>query len=92
MGVTAFQGGGGHGPSKKDSEAATDSVLGAQLSEHAHPTVARALKLIDVVGALADPSRCHPGRHCPENRDLVVARTIGHRMRPFTSRRSWLRE
>jgi chromate transporter len=29
MGVTAFQGGGGHGPSKKGSEAVVDSLLGA---------------------------------------------------------------
>src|SRR5207253_5287803 len=33
MGVTAFQGGGGHGPSKKGSEAVVDSLLGDQLPE-----------------------------------------------------------
>src|SRR5439155_27197438 len=43
-GVTAFQGGNGHGPSKKGNEAAGDSLLGDQLPEHARPTVARALK------------------------------------------------
>ena len=62
MGVTAFQGGGGHGPSKKGGEAVVDSLLGDQLPEHARPTVARALKsssvwlalwLIPVVALLA---------------------------------------
>ena len=44
MGVTVFQGGGGHGPGKKGGEAAVTSLLGEQLPEHARPTVARALK------------------------------------------------
>ena len=52
MGVTAFQGGGGHGPSKKGSEAVVDSLLGEQLPEHARPTVARALKSSSVWLAL----------------------------------------
>jgi chromate transporter len=46
MGIAAFQGGGGHGPSKTDgSEPVVDSLLGDQLPEHARPTVARALKV-----------------------------------------------
>ena len=52
MGVTAFQGGGGHGPSKKGGEAVVDSLLGEQLPEHARPTVARALKSSSVWLAL----------------------------------------
>ena len=44
MGAGAFQGGGGHGPGKKGSEAVVDSLLGDQLPEHARPTVGRALK------------------------------------------------
>ena len=51
MGVMVFQGG-GHGPSKKGSEAVVDSLLGEQLPEHAHPTVARALKSSSVWLAL----------------------------------------
>ena len=62
MGVTLFQGGGGHGPGKKGGEAVVDSLLGDQLPDHARPTVARALKsssvwlalwLIPVVALLA---------------------------------------
>ena len=52
MGVTAFQGGGGHGPSKKDGEAVVESLLGEQLPEHARPTLARALKSSSVWLAL----------------------------------------
>src|SRR5947207_8887551 len=52
MGVTAFQGGGGHGPSKKGSEAVVHSLLGDQLPDHARPTVARALKSSSVWLAL----------------------------------------
>jgi chromate transporter len=44
MGVAAFQGGGGHGPGRKGSEAVVDSLLGEQLPEHARLTVGRALK------------------------------------------------
>ena len=59
MGVDAFQGGGGHGPSKtRRRSAVVDSLLGDELPEHARPTVARALKsLVRMAGALADPGR-----------------------------------
>jgi chromate transporter len=62
MGVEAFQGGGGHGPSKTGRQAVVDSLLGDQLPEHARPTVARALQsssiwlalwLIPVIALLA---------------------------------------
>ena len=65
MGITAFQGGGGHGPAKaKGSEAVVDSLLGDQLPEHAKPTVVRSLKVSAVwlalwlipVAALCGPS------------------------------------
>ena len=52
MGMTAFQGNGGHGPSKKGGEAVVDSLLGDELPEHARPTVARALKSSSVWLAL----------------------------------------
>jgi chromate transporter len=52
MGVTAFQGGGGHGPSKKAGEAVGDSLLGDQLPEHARPTATRALRSSSVWLAL----------------------------------------
>ena len=52
MGVTAFQGGDGHGPSKRGSEAVVDSLLGDQLPDHARPTVVRALKSSSVWLAL----------------------------------------
>jgi chromate transporter len=53
MGVAAFQGGAGHGPSKaKGSEAVVDSLLGEQLPEHARPSVARSLKVSAVWLAL----------------------------------------
>ena len=46
MGVAAFQGGGGHGPSKgKGAEPIVDSLLGEQLPDHTRPTVARSLKV-----------------------------------------------
>jgi chromate transporter len=44
MGVAAFQGGSGHGPSKAGGAAIIDSLLGEQLPDHARPTVTRALK------------------------------------------------
>jgi chromate transporter len=62
MGITAFQGGVGHGPSKQGREAVVDSMLGDQLPDHARPTIARTLKsssvwlalwLIPVVALLA---------------------------------------
>jgi chromate transporter len=62
MGVTAFQGGGGHGSGKTGGAAVVDSLLGDQLPEHARPTIARSLKsssvwlalwLIPVVALLA---------------------------------------
>jgi chromate transporter len=53
MGVAAFQGGGGHGPSKsKAGEPVVDSLLGEQLPEHARPTVLRSLKVAAVWLAL----------------------------------------
>jgi chromate transporter len=53
MGITAFQGGGGHGPGKaKAPEAVVGSLLGDQLPEHAKPTVARSLKVSAVWLAL----------------------------------------
>jgi chromate transporter len=53
MGITAFQGGGGHGPGKaKAPEAVVGSLLGDQLPEHAKPTVARSLKVSAVWPAL----------------------------------------
>jgi chromate transporter len=62
MGVTAFQGGGGHGSGKTGGAAVVDSLLGDKLPEHARPTIARSLKsssvwlalwLIPVVALLA---------------------------------------
>jgi chromate transporter len=44
MGVAAFQGGSGHGPTK-DGGAIVDSLLGEQLPEHTRPTALRALKV-----------------------------------------------
>jgi chromate transporter len=53
MGIAAFQGGGGHGPSQTDgSRPVVDSLLGDQLPEHARPTVRRALKVSAVWLAL----------------------------------------
>ena len=54
MGVGAFQGGGGgHGPAKVAGEQPlVDSLLGDELPRHAHPTVARALKVSGVWLAL----------------------------------------
>jgi chromate transporter len=53
MGVAAFQGGGGHGPSKfKGSQPVVDSLLGEQLPEHAKPSVLRSLKVSSVWLAL----------------------------------------
>ena len=52
IGVTAFQGGGGHGAGKKGGEVVVDSLLGEHLPEHARPTVARALKSSSVWLAL----------------------------------------
>jgi chromate transporter len=46
IGLAAFQGGAGHGPSKAGaSEAVVDSLLGDELPEHAKPSVARSLKV-----------------------------------------------
>src|SRR4030095_10298021 len=62
MGSTAFQGGNGHGPSKKGADVGAESLLGEQMPEHARPTVARALQsssvwlvlwLIPVISLLA---------------------------------------
>ena len=44
MGFAAFQGGGGHGPGQRATDAVVDSLLGERLPEHARPTVGRALK------------------------------------------------
>jgi chromate transporter len=44
MGSRAFQGGNGHGPSKKGADVGAESLLGEQMPEHARPTVARALQ------------------------------------------------
>jgi len=52
MGVTVFQGGGGHGRVKKAVKPLSASLLGEQLPEHARPTVARALKSSSVWLAL----------------------------------------
>jgi chromate transporter len=53
VGIAAFQGGGGHGPSKTDgSMPVVDSLLGDQLPDHARPTVGRALKVSAVWLAL----------------------------------------
>jgi chromate transporter len=53
MGIAAFQGGGGHGPSKTDgSKPVVDGLLGDELPEHARPTVGRALKVSAVWLAL----------------------------------------
>jgi chromate transporter len=53
-GAAAFQGGGGgHGPSKsKGAEPVVDSLLGDRLPDHAHPSVARSLKVSAVWLAL----------------------------------------
>src|SRR5262245_46762102 len=50
-GSTAFVVGGGHGGGKQDG-AVVDSLLGAELPEHARPTVARALRVSAVWLAL----------------------------------------
>jgi chromate transporter len=53
MGVAAFQGGSGHGPSKSQgAAAAVDSLLGDHLPDHTRPTVARSLKVSAVWLAL----------------------------------------
>src|SRR5256885_5449096 len=44
MGVTAFQGDGGHGPSKKGGEAGVGSLLGRGMPQHARPALGRALE------------------------------------------------
>jgi chromate transporter len=45
-GAAAFQGSGGHGPSKNSGgEPIVDSLLGDKLPDHAHPTVLRSLKV-----------------------------------------------
>jgi chromate transporter len=52
-GVAAFQGAGGHGPSKAAGEQpVVDSLLGDQLPEHARPTVLRSLQVSAVWLAL----------------------------------------
>jgi chromate transporter len=52
-GIAAFQGGGGHGPTKAAGEQpVVDSLLGNQLPEHARPTVLRALQVSAVWLAL----------------------------------------
>jgi chromate transporter len=53
MGLAAFQGNSGHGPSKsKGGEPVVDSLLGEQLPDHARPTVLRSLKVSAVWLAL----------------------------------------
>jgi chromate transporter len=53
MGLAAFQGGGGHGPSKsKGGEAVVDSLLGDRLPDHARPTILRSLTVSAVWLAL----------------------------------------
>jgi chromate transporter len=52
-GVPAFQVGGGHGPTKGGKEVAdAETLLGEELPEHAHPTVARALRVSAICLAL----------------------------------------
>jgi chromate transporter len=53
MGSTAFQAGGGHGPSQgKGSEPVVDSMLGEALPDHARPNVLRSLQVSAVWLAL----------------------------------------
>jgi chromate transporter len=52
MGAASFQGGGGHGPAAKGSDAVSASLLGEQLPEHAKPTVSRSLSVSAVWLAL----------------------------------------
>jgi chromate transporter len=51
-GASAFQVGGGHGPSKGKVVADSEALLGEELPDHARPTVARALRVAGVCLAL----------------------------------------